>query len=68
MILVYSINDWLAHVKDVERLHSELPNSRKFEVEDKKFFHSDFMYGLNARVMVHDHVIRMLKEYQCVKP
>lgn len=63
VILMYTDNDWLAHVTDVDQLHNELPNSRRYNVPDKKFTHYDFIYGLNVREMVYDPLIRMLQEY-----
>ncbi|CAK1556243.1 unnamed protein product [Leptosia nina] len=47
VFLHYSASDPLAHVNDVERLYRELRNPvGKYRIQDQKFSHLDFVYGL----------------------
>ncbi|KAL6438007.1 hypothetical protein ACFW04_004350 [Cataglyphis niger] len=63
--LIYSKNDWLANVKDVEKLYSELGNPYSlFLVEDKKFNHLDYMWAIDAKPLVYDPIISLMKEFK----
>ncbi|XP_014243472.1 lipase 3-like [Cimex lectularius] len=64
VILQFSDNDWLAGIKDVEKLYGSLPNARKFEVPYPYFNHLDFLWAINVREVLYDPLIKMLKEYQ----
>ncbi|XP_046599064.1 uncharacterized protein LOC107221024 [Neodiprion lecontei] len=59
--LIYSDNDWMAAVKDVEQLHAELGNSVElYRVLDGKWNHLDFVWGINAKELVYDPILTRL--------
>jgi len=61
--LYYSENDWLANVKDVEKLYSELGNpSGKTLIADKKFNHVDYMWAKDVKKLVYDQIISLMKK------
>ncbi|XP_011696613.1 PREDICTED: lipase 1-like [Wasmannia auropunctata] len=61
--LYYSENDWLANVKDVEKLYGELGNpSGKTLVADKKFNHVDYMWAKDVRKLVYDPIIKIMNK------
>ncbi|KAL0110384.1 hypothetical protein PUN28_013790 [Cardiocondyla obscurior] len=61
--LYYSENDWLANVKDVEKLYGELGNpSGKTLIEDKKFNHVDYMWARDVKTLVYDQIINQMKQ------
>ncbi|KAJ8716124.1 hypothetical protein PYW08_013409 [Mythimna loreyi] len=62
--LHYSENDHLAHVNDVERLYKELSTPIKYRVPMPSFAHIDFTYGINAKELVYDSVINIIKGYE----
>lgn len=58
----YGESDWFVVPKDVKRLISELPNVvLDYPVPHKKFNHGDFMYGKDARSLVFDKVLEMIR-------
>lgn len=60
--LVYSVNDLLTAVVDVQTLNDQLPNVVSlYEVEDRLFTHFDFVWGLHAKEQVYDHVIEIME-------
>ncbi|KAF6216012.1 hypothetical protein GE061_000349 [Apolygus lucorum] len=59
--LHYSLNDWLAGVVDVQRLHDHLPQSTMIEVPLPAFNHLDFMWAKDVRSLLYDDMIAMLK-------
>ncbi|KAL9930923.1 lipase 3-like [Glossina fuscipes fuscipes] len=60
--LHYALNDWLATPQDVERLHQRLPNALgKFKVNYPKFNHLDFVWGINARDLLYNKLIKIMK-------
>lgn len=60
--LHYSTGDPLAEVPDVETLFSELGNPMgMFLVPLEKFSHVDYMYGINAKELVYDEVVNIMK-------
>lgn len=62
VFLHYSDSDPLAHVNDVDRLFRELGRPLgKFRVPMRSFSHIDFMYGINAKQLVYDRVINLIK-------
>ncbi|CAH1638712.1 unnamed protein product [Spodoptera littoralis] len=62
VFLHYSDSDPLAHVQDVNRLFSELGRAiGKFRVPESTFSHIDYMYGINAKELVYDRVINLIK-------
>ncbi|XP_055701832.1 lipase 3-like [Phlebotomus papatasi] len=59
--LFYSQNDWVADVKDVEQLHSRLPNVVKYyNVPFPKFNHLDFTYAIDVIPLLYDELINFL--------
>ncbi|XP_049938990.1 lipase 3-like [Schistocerca serialis cubense] len=63
--LFYSLNDWLAGPKDIDRLYTQLGNpKKKFKIEYKKFNHLDFTYGKDAPKLVYKHVLDLMKKYE----
>ncbi|KAJ8985389.1 hypothetical protein NQ317_007546 [Molorchus minor] len=62
--MIYSVNDWMAGLKDVDRLCEGLGNCvDKYEVEDKTFNHIDFIYGMGAPTLVYKEVVKILAKY-----
>lgn len=62
VFLHYSPADHLADVRDVDRLFSELGRPvGKFRVPLETFTHLDFMWGIDAKTLVYDRVINLLK-------
>ncbi|XP_014207283.1 lipase 3-like [Copidosoma floridanum] len=63
--LHYSINDWLSHPRDVEKLYTELPNTiGKFRVPDDKFNHIDYLWAKDVKVLVYDKIMNLMKRYK----
>ncbi|XP_071642183.1 uncharacterized protein [Temnothorax longispinosus] len=61
--LYYSENDWLANVKDVEKLYSELGNpAGKILIADKKFNHVDYVWAKDVKTLVYDQIISQMKK------
>ncbi|XP_018364290.1 PREDICTED: lipase 3-like [Trachymyrmex cornetzi] len=61
--LYYSENDWLADVKDVEKLYKELGNpSGKTLIANKKFNHLDYMWAKDVKKLVYDQIISRMKK------
>lgn len=62
VFLHYSQSDPLADVRDVDRLFAELGRPvGKFRIPDPLFSHLDFIWGIDAKDLVHDRVINLLK-------
>ncbi|XP_015520640.2 lipase 3-like [Neodiprion lecontei] len=60
--LLYSDNDWMAAVSDVEKLYSELGNPvEKYRILDGKWNHLDFLWGINAKELVYNHILTTLE-------
>lgn len=60
--LHYSDNDWLAEPIDVLELNSGLGNSLgMFLVPQPEFNHLDFVWGINARTLVYDRAIDLMR-------
>lgn len=58
----YSKNDLLAHTENVERIARQLPNLvHKYLISHDKFNHFDFLWGINLKHWVNDHVIRQIQ-------
>lgn len=64
VFLHYSDNDPLAHVKDVDRLYRELGRGIRYKVPMTTFSHIDFIYGINAKELVYDSVISIIKDLE----
>ncbi|XP_055677535.1 lipase 3-like [Lutzomyia longipalpis] len=62
VFLYHSFNDWLAAPEDVDLLHRRLPNVRvKHLVSMMEFNHLDFVWAINQRTLLHEHVIRNMR-------
>ncbi|XP_047122127.1 lipase 3-like [Schistocerca piceifrons] len=62
--LFYSNNDWLAAVKDVDRLYDKLPNCiGRFLVSLDSFNHLDYVWAIHAKELVYDKVISLMNRY-----
>lgn len=60
--LYYSYDDWLADVKDTQRLMKVLPNIvHDYLVPHKKFNHIDFIWGIDAPFLLYDEIVRVIK-------
>lgn len=58
----YAESDWQSVPKDVRKLISELPNVvYDYLIPHKAFNHGDFAYGKDARRLVYDEVLKMIK-------
>ncbi|CAH0694148.1 unnamed protein product [Spodoptera exigua] len=62
VFLHYSDSDPLAHVNDVDRLFRELGRPiGKFRIPQRKFSHIDFIYGINAKELLYNRIINLIK-------
>ncbi|XP_031783474.1 lipase 3-like [Nasonia vitripennis] len=68
--LHYSTNDWLSDAmckffrKDVEKLHSKLPNPiGKFRVVHEKFNHLDYLYAKDIKMLLYDKIMSIMTRY-----
>ena len=63
VFLHYSTGDPLADVADVDTLFEELGSKTlsRFLVPWSSFSHIDYMYGINAKELVYDKVIELIK-------
>ncbi|XP_055907305.1 lipase 1-like [Eupeodes corollae] len=60
--LHYGSNDWLTVPADVDRLDTDLPNViGKFLVKFPEFNHLDFVWGIDARELLYNKVIQIMK-------
>lgn len=58
----YSKNDWMAGPKDIHTLLQRLPYVIKsYLVPHKEFNHIDFMWGIDAPILLYDEVIKTIK-------
>lgn len=58
----YSEGDWMAVVKDVEKLVKVLPNVvKKYVIPHKKFNHTDFIWGKDVTRLLYDIIIKIMK-------
>lgn len=58
----YSNNDWLSTPPDVDKLSKEMPSViGKFKVPYKKFNHLDFVFAINAKELIYDRVMNIMK-------
>ena len=63
--LHYSMNDWLADTKDVQKLEDQLPNViKRYLVPQPKFNHLDFLIAIDSRKLVHDDVVQSIREVE----
>lgn len=58
----YSENDWFVVPEDVKKLISELPNvALDYLIPHQKFNHGDFSCGIDARRLVFNKVLEMMR-------
>lgn len=59
-----SDNDWLASIKDAEMSYNKLINPIEFYlIPFKGFNHLDFIWGTDAKTLVYDKLISIMKNY-----
>lgn len=59
--IFYSDNDWLASTLDVQKLLTELKSVRfVYKVPFKKFNHLDYLWGIDARKLVYEKLLKVL--------
>lgn len=62
--MYYSDKDWVAVLKDIQRLKAELPNVVKdYLVTEKKFNHLDLLYGVDAPRLIFEEIITTIKSF-----
>uniref|UniRef100_A0A2A4K660 Lipase n=1 Tax=Heliothis virescens TaxID=7102 RepID=A0A2A4K660_HELVI len=62
VFLHYSASDPVAHVDDVDRLYRELGNPKgKLLIPMSTFSHLDFIYAIDAKELLYDRVIDIMK-------
>ncbi|XP_069681272.1 lipase 3-like [Periplaneta americana] len=63
-VLMFSDNDWLSDVQDVDILHSKLSNVvLKYRIPDDMFNHLDYLYAKDVNTLVYEKVLELLSEY-----
>ncbi|XP_017075098.1 lipase 3 [Drosophila eugracilis] len=63
--LYHANNDWLAPPEDVELLYEQLPNVvDKYLVPDEDFTHLDLIWGIDAKRLVWDRMLAVMKFYE----
>ncbi|XP_046748745.1 lipase 3-like [Diprion similis] len=61
--LLYSNNDWMASTEDVKLLYTELGNPiEMYRILDEKWNHLDFIFGIDAKELVYDHILDVLQK------
>ncbi|XP_075230311.1 lipase 1-like [Lycorma delicatula] len=62
--LYYGTGDILVNYKDVEELMNRLPNLiRNYTIPSDKFNHMDFLWAKNAKELVYDDMMSIMKNY-----
>ncbi|XP_043268566.1 lipase 3-like [Venturia canescens] len=62
--IFYSENDFLNHPNDVDKLADALPNVlEKHKIEYAKFNHIDYLWGRDARSLLYNKIIKILKRF-----
>ncbi|KAK2588911.1 hypothetical protein KPH14_001769 [Odynerus spinipes] len=62
--LIYGINDVLTNEEDARELYKRLPNVAAFEpVPYECFSHLDFIVGNDAKSLVYDRILNLMKEF-----
>ncbi|XP_069681184.1 lipase 3-like [Periplaneta americana] len=65
--LMYSTNDVMASVMDVDDLQEKLPNVvENYEVPSPDFNHVDFIWSTEAKSLVYSKLLEFLKKYRNV--
>ncbi|KMQ93564.1 lipase 3-like protein [Lasius niger] len=62
--IFYGDNDFLTHYEDVQKLVNRLPNVIEVKkVPHEKFNHIDFLWGRDARTLLYNRIVIMLKKF-----
>jgi len=62
--LIWCQNDWLSDPADVVEILALLPNViSSIRVEEEDWNHLDFLWGINAKTIIYDHVLEILENY-----
>lgn len=61
--LFWSKNDWLSNEKDVKRLAKRLPNSEEILINNPKWTHLDYLWGIDVVPIVYDIVFEKLEQH-----
>lgn len=68
VVLHYSLNDWLADPRDVQRLQRELGNVQAaVVVADALYNHFDFVWGMDARRLVYEGVVQVMQRFEAAE-
>ncbi|XP_012265131.1 lipase 3 isoform X5 [Athalia rosae] len=60
--IFYSENDFMTDPRDVATLAEKLPNCiEKYKIPYPKFNHIDYLWGMDARTLVYNYIIKILK-------
>lgn len=60
----YASNDWLVSTRDAKKTCTELGNlETMFAVDEDKWNHNDFVFGMNAKEEVFDKIVYILDRY-----
>ncbi|XP_029680343.1 lipase 3-like [Formica exsecta] len=63
--LHYSSNDWLANIKDVNKLYTELGNPYgKLRVPHDKFNHLDYMWANDVKSLLYDKILSLMTHFR----
>ncbi|XP_071452982.1 lipase 3-like [Hetaerina americana] len=62
--LYYSGNDWLSGKDNVIQLYEQLGNAKgRFLVTDKDFNHLDYLWAIDAKELVYDKIMSLMKRH-----
>ncbi|EFN72780.1 Lipase 3 [Camponotus floridanus] len=62
--LHYGSNDWIADVKDVDKLYTKLGNPfGKFRVPYDKFNHLDFLWAKDVKSLLYDKILSLMTHF-----
>ncbi|KAI8427546.1 hypothetical protein MSG28_002059 [Choristoneura fumiferana] len=65
VFLHYADNDWLSTPKDVDKLLTEMDSAvGKYKVPLPKFNHLDFVFAIDAKKLIYDRVLKIMKQRQ----
>lgn len=59
--LYFAYDDWLADLKDVEKLSNLLPNViNNYLIPHERFNHLDFLYGVDVQHLLNDKILNTM--------
>ncbi|XP_073941424.1 lipase 3-like [Choristoneura fumiferana] len=65
VFLHYADNDWLSTPKDVDKLLTEMDSAvGKYKVPLPKFNHLDFVFAIDAKKLIYDRVLKIMKQFK----